>query len=127
MRAYVDSDILIWHLRGKPEALHFLNDIYHNDGFDLWIGAMQRGEIVFFMRDNEKQATMSLLSHFKCAPVDAKVIDVAAEIYRNYSKSTGVGINDAILSATVQVTGGKIFSLNTKHFPKDIVVSEKPW
>lgn len=127
MRAYIDSDILIWHLRGKTEAKNFLEQVYDAEEYDLWIGAMQRGEIVFFMKEEEKDATMSLLSHFKCAPVSAKVIDDAADIYKKYKLSSGIGINDAILCATVKETGGKIFSLNVKHFPKDIILSERPW
>ena len=30
MRAYVDSDILIAHLRGDPKALQFLNELQKN-------------------------------------------------------------------------------------------------
>jgi hypothetical protein len=42
MRAYIDSDILIWHLRGKPKARDFIRRIQKTDEFELWTGAMQR-------------------------------------------------------------------------------------
>jgi len=50
MRAYIDSDILIWHLRGNNKALRFLTKTNQNNQYELWTGAMQRAEIVFFKR-----------------------------------------------------------------------------
>ena len=55
MRAYIDSDILIWHLRGERNALDFLKKLRDVDQHELWIGAMQRAEVVFFMRKGECQ------------------------------------------------------------------------
>ena len=55
MRAYVDADILIWHLRGERKAMAFIKSLLHNSEYGLWIGAMQRAELVFFMRENEKE------------------------------------------------------------------------
>jgi hypothetical protein len=42
-------------------------------GIELWTGALQRAEVVFFMRPGEVSATMSLLSRFKTAPGHAGV------------------------------------------------------
>ncbi|MCK5852296.1 hypothetical protein KAH27_04625, partial [bacterium] len=77
MRAYIDSDVLIWHLRGNNKALNFLTKLNRNHQYEFWTGAMQRAEIIFFMRDNEKNSTLSFLSHFKTSPVSEKVIDKA--------------------------------------------------
>ena len=49
MRAYVDSDILIWHLRGEPKAARFLRSLAAAPVTELWGGALQRAEVVFFM------------------------------------------------------------------------------
>ena len=48
MRAYIDSDVLIWHLRGERKALNLLKRLRDKEKFNLWIGAMQRAEVVFF-------------------------------------------------------------------------------
>jgi len=48
MRVYIDSDVLIWHLKGERKARNFLSDIHSSDGYELWTGVMQRAEIVFF-------------------------------------------------------------------------------
>jgi PIN domain nuclease of toxin-antitoxin system len=40
MRAYIDSDVLIWHLRGNQKALMFLQRLHHSEENELWTGAM---------------------------------------------------------------------------------------
>ena len=127
MRAYIDSDVLIWHLRGDRKALKLIRKLRDEEKYELWIGAMQRAEIVFFMRPEEEQATELFLSQFKTASIDQVIIDLAAKFYRKWNPSHGIDINDAILAATVNSTGGKIYCLNIKHYPyKDIAV-QRAW
>ena len=127
MRAYIDSDILIWHLRGKRKALNFLRRLRDEDEYDLWTGVMQRAEVVFFMRPDEEEETLLFLSQFKTESVDQRSIDDAASLYRKWHPSHGIDINDAILAATVIQTGGRIFSLNKKHYPMPEVLAKKAW
>ncbi len=127
MKAFIDSDILIWHLRGERNALNLLKKLRDREKMELWIGAMQRAEVVFFMRLLEKEATLLFLSQFKTAPVDQVVIDKAGELYRRWNPSHGMDVNDAILAATVIQTGGKIYTLNTKHYPLPEIVVQRGW
>ena len=127
MRAYIDSDILIWHLRGERKALNFLRRLRDADEYELWTGAMQRAEVVFFMRPEEEEATLILLSQFKTAPVDQKIVDLAAALYRRWHPSRGIDINDALFAATAIQTGGRIFSLNKKHYPMPDLAVSKAW
>jgi predicted nucleic acid-binding protein len=127
MRAYIDADILIWHLRGKRKALNFLRRLRDGDEYELWTGAMQRAEVVFFMRPDEEESTMLFLSQFKTEYVDQSRIDKAASLYRKWHPSHGIDINDAILVATVMQTGGKIFCLNRKHYPIPEILVTKGW
>jgi predicted nucleic acid-binding protein len=127
MRAYVDSDVLIWHLRGERKALRFLQRLRASEENELWTGAMQRAEIVFFMKPEEETATLLLLSQLKTASVDQRIIDAAAALYRRWQPSHGLDINDAILAATVMQTGGQIFCLNTRHYPMPGLLVKKAW
>ncbi len=127
MRAYIDSDVLIWHLRGERKALNLIRRLRDKEKFELWIGALQRAEIVFFMFPKEIEETELFLSHFKTASVDQKTIDIAGALYRKWNPSHGTDINDAILAATVMQTGGKIYCLNTKHYPMADLVVERAW
>jgi predicted nucleic acid-binding protein len=127
MRVYIDSDILIWHLRGKDEAKHRLRNLIDDNEAELWIGATQRAEIVFFMRDTEKKDTMDFLSLFKTHPVDRAIIDQAGEFYRKWNPSHGLDPNDAILAATVALTGGRIITQNISHYPMPDIIIQKGW
>ena len=127
MRAYVDADILIWHLRGDRKALGFLRRLRDEEGYELWTGAMQRAEVVFFMRPEEEAPTLLFLSQFKTASVNQAIIDAAAVLYRKWRPIHGIDINDAILAATALQTGGQIFCLNKKHYPVPALVVRKAW
>jgi predicted nucleic acid-binding protein len=85
MEAYIDSDVLIWHLRGERKALNLLKRLHDKEKFELWTGAMQRAEVVFFMRPAEQEATLLFLSQFQTAPVDQQVIDKAGAFYRQWN------------------------------------------
>jgi len=127
MRAYVDSDILIWHLRGEPRASALLRSLAADPGNELWTGALQRAEVVFFMRPEEESATLSFLSRFKTEPVTQAIVDRAASFYRQWHPSHGIDVNDAILAATATATGGKIYTKNLKHYPMPDVAVLKGW
>ena len=127
MRAYIDSDILIWHLRGGRKALNLLKNLRDGGEYELWAGAMQRAEILFFMRPDEEEATLLFMSQFRTAPVDQTVVDFAGTLYHKWNPTHGIDINDAFLAATAMTTGGRIFSLNTKHYPMEDVLVTKAW
>ena len=127
MRTYIDSDILIWHLRGEPRATQFLRQMAADPSSELWIGAMQRAEIVFFMREEEVKATLALLAQFKTAPVTQAVVDQGSSIYRKWNPVCGIDINDAMLAATMLLNGGRIFTLNVKHYPMPDIPVARPW
>jgi hypothetical protein len=127
MKAYIDSDVLIWHLRGERKALNLLKKLLDDEQFDLWIGAMQRAEVVFFMRPAEESSTLLFLAQFQTASVDQQIIDKAGEFYRKWNPRSGTDVNDAILAATVLQTGGKIYTLNSKHYPMPEITVQRAW
>lgn len=127
MRAYIDSDVLIWHLRGRSEAADFLRDLRDRGEYELWTGALQRAEVVFFMRPAEVTATELFLSYFRTAEVDQSVVDRAGALYRRWHPSHGIDPNDALLAATAIATGGRIFTLNEKNFPMPELLMSRAW
>lgn len=127
MRAYIDSDVLIRHLRGEAKALKFLKSLRETGVYEFWTGAMQRAEVVFFMRPGEEEPTRLFLSQFKTAPVDQAIVDRAGELYRKWNPSHGTDADDALLAATALLHGGHLFSLNDKHYPMPEVAIKKAW
>jgi predicted nucleic acid-binding protein len=127
VKAFVDADILICHLRGENKAYRFLRGLLADPSVELWTGSMQRAEVLFFMRPAEEEQTMLLLSQIKTAPADQSVIDEAGRLYRKWNPSRGVDANDAILAATVLLNGGILYTQNKKHYPMKEVAVQKAW
>ena len=127
MRAYLDADVLIWHLRGEKKAQKLMARLIKSDHDQLYTGAMQRAEVVFFMRSPEETATYLFLSQIKTAPVDQAIVDLAGDLYRSWNPSHGIDANDALLAATSMQTGGVIYTLNTKHYPMPEANVQKAW
>ncbi len=127
MRVYVDSDILIWHLRGEQRAARLLRRLGRPPHAELWTGAMQRAEVVFFMRPDEEAATLSLLARFRTHAVTSAIVDRAGALYRRWHPTHGVDVNDALLAATVESSGGKIVTQNHRHYPMPGITVQKGW
>ena len=127
MKAYIDSDVLIWHLRGERKALNLLKRLRDKQQLELSTGVMQRAEVVFFMRPEEEPATLLFLAQFQTVPVDQQIIDQAGAFYRKWNPRCGTDVNDTILAATVLKTGGKIYTLNTRHYPMPEVPVQRAW
>ena len=127
MKVFIDSDILIWHLRGESKAKSLIKRLIQDDESELYIGAMQRAEIVFFMRKNEQTLTMDLLSLLKTHPVNQPIVDQAGRYFRKWHPSHGIDPNDAILGATVALYGGCIYTQNTSHYPMPDIIVHKGW
>ena len=126
MKTFVDSDVLIWHLRGERKAHALLREL-RGAGAELWTGALQRAEVVFFMRPAEEESTRLFLSLFQTAPVDQRIVDLAGALFRKWNPSHGLDIHDALLAATAMETGGRIVTLNLKHYPMPDVAVRKAW
>ncbi len=127
MRSYLDSDVLIGQLRGDPRAQAFLERLSAEGQEELWIGALQRIEIVFFMGPNEADDTEALLQRFHTDPVTEEIVDYAGMLYRQWYPSHGTGINDCVLAAMALLSGGKIYTRNLKHFPLPGLVVARAW
>lgn len=127
MKALIDADILIWHLRGERKAADYLRKLADDPDMEMWTGAMQRAEVLFFMRPHEEEKTLMLLSRIRTATVDQPVIDEAGRLFRKWNPSHGIDPNDAILAATALTSGGQIHTLNLKHYPMKDVVVIKAW
>jgi predicted nucleic acid-binding protein len=127
MRAYVDSDVLICQLCGDEKATEFLQELAADPDYELWIGALQRAEVAFFVREGDEDPTSLLLSQFKTATIDQRIVDSAAKLYRDWRPSHKLDMHDALLAATVMETGGTVFTLNKKRFPMPDIVVKQAW
>jgi hypothetical protein len=124
---YVDSDVLIAHLRGDKRSRAFLRRVAKQEAATLWVGAIQRAEVVFFMKPHEEPQTLAFLGRFRTEPLTQEIVDLGGILYRKWHPSHGIDVNDALLAATVTITGGQLYTLNAKHYPMPDLSVRRAW
>jgi predicted nucleic acid-binding protein len=67
--------------------------------------------------DAEQAALEDFVSLFRVIPVSAEIAKAGGLYRRDYGKSHGVGLADAILAATAEAEDAELKTLNRKHYP----------
>ena len=109
----IDTDILIDYLRDYQPAVEWLEALT----VDLKLSAINVAEIYSGMRESERPKIETLLECFTIIPLDAALAESGGLLRRDFGKSHGTGLADAIIAATVQKLGCSLATLNKKHFP----------
>lgn len=109
----LDTDIFIDFFRGHPPAIPYIKD--HR--MEILFSAISEGELLsgsICDDDKEKEKVFHLLSQFEKIAVDNPLIQVAADLRREY----GLELPDAIIAATALVTQSMLVTRNVKDFQK---------
>jgi predicted nucleic acid-binding protein len=70
------------------------------------------------VRDDEELIRMDdLLSIFRLIPVTPEIARAGGIFKRDYARSHGFGLADAIVAATAAVENAELKTLNVKHYP----------
>ena len=109
----VDTDILIDYLRGIPSAIQYLE----TSAADLSLSVVNVAELHAGVRDHEREAVNALLECFKIVPLDKEIAVRGGLLRRDFGKSHGIELADALIAATVESIGGTLATLNRKHYP----------
>jgi hypothetical protein len=118
----VDSDILIEVTRGRDQViLSRWEELSQSEDVilyspviaaELWTGA----------RPREHEALDQLFRALLCAPIDSQTGRKAGEYMRQYRKSHGVELGDALIAATAMLNQADLWTRNRKHYPmKELV------
>ena len=110
----VDIDILFDFLRGYSKALAFVNA----NSERIILSTIVVAELYAGVKGAAEQAVLDeFVSLFRIVPVNANVAKAGGLYKRDYAKSHGVGLADAILAATAETENAELKTLNTKHYP----------
>ena len=110
----LDTDVLVDFFRGYSEAAAFVNT--HHDRIIL--SSIVVAELYAGVKgDREQAALQDFISLFHVVPVDTEIGKTGGLYRRDYGKSHGVGLADAILAATAVAENAELKTLNTKHYP----------
>jgi predicted nucleic acid-binding protein len=111
----VDTDVLIWHLRGLPAAREWLRSARRSG--PLAVSAISVAELTGGMRSAERREVWALLSALPTEPVTDAVARRAGELLRTYRRSHSIATSDALSAATALERGLELATLNVRHFP----------
>jgi predicted nucleic acid-binding protein len=110
----LDTDVLIDFFRGYIKAVDFIKK--NNDRIIL--SSIVVAELFAGVKDIKEQAVLEgFVSLFKVVPVDAEIAKAGGLYKRDYGKSHGIGLADAILAATADAENAELKTLNTRHYP----------
>jgi predicted nucleic acid-binding protein len=110
----LDTDILVDFFRGHSKAVAFVNA----HSAEIILSSIVVAELYAGVKgDAEQSALDNFVSIFRVIPVGTEIAKAGGLYKRDYGKSHGVGLADAILVASAEAENAKLKTLNTKHYP----------
>lgn len=132
MAYLIDSDVLIWHLRGHEPTVQLLRALAQRSREEeaaspLGCSVISVFEVRVGMRPEEKASTEKFLSALERYPVGDVIAQRAADYYRAFAKQgITLHIADLIIAATAAEYGLTLVSYNREHFPMEDIQVYKP-
>ena len=112
----LDTNVLIFALRGHPVALRLLNEL--NQRGSLFISVATRVEILAGMHSHEEQRTLNFLQTLTSLPITVPVSDKAGRwIYAYTRQGIQLSFPDVLIAATAWHHKLALATTNPKHFP----------
>ena len=110
----LDTDILVDFLRGHTKAVAFVN----THSARIILSSIVVAELYAGVKGDAEQAALDdFVSLFRVVPISAEIAKIGGLYKRDYGKSHGVGLADAILAATAETEDAELKILNSKHYP----------
>jgi predicted nucleic acid-binding protein len=110
----VDSDVWIDYLRGHPLAVNFVATLPDH----VFCSSITVAELHVGVREgHERKALQQLLATLEITPISAEVAAAGGLLRRDWGRSHGVGLNDALIAACALEHRLRLATLNAKHYP----------
>jgi len=115
-RFLLDSDVIIWHLRGRHEATEMIRKLQN---FSLpGCSAVSVFEVQMGVKRGEEEATLRFLKALKIFDINWEVADRSAQLVREYkSKGQTLGVAEALIAGTCLYHDFTLVTYNRKHYP----------
>jgi predicted nucleic acid-binding protein len=110
----VDTDVLIWHLRGYPNATRRLDELGA-----LTLSAISWLEVLQGMRNKAELVAVKKMLDKRAAtllPVTEAITRRATELMESLTLSHGLQMGDALIAATALKHQLPVLTANVKHF-----------
>ncbi len=110
----VDTDVLIDFLRGYNKAISFIEKF----SSQIILSPIVVAELYAGVKGAEELSILdNFVSQFRVIPITSEIAKVGGLYKRDFRKSHGVGLADAILAATAEKEKAELKTLNVKHYP----------
>jgi predicted nucleic acid-binding protein len=110
----LDTDVLIDFLRDYNKAVDFVMANSHK----IILSSIVVAELYAGVKGAAEHAALdNFVSLFSVIPVTSEIAKAGGLYKRDYGKSHGVGIADAIIAATCESENAALKTLNVKHYP----------
>ena len=114
----LDSDIVIWILRGDEPIVQFYNQLVELTGLEPAISVITVYEVMAGVRPHEVQKTREFLNKLRRLEVTEEIAEKAAEYFREFkAKGRTLLIADLLIAATAFCHDLRLVTLNRKDFP----------
>lgn len=115
-RFLLDSDVIIWHLRGRKEVTEMLRDL-QRVGLPA-CSALSVLEVQLGVKKGEEEKTDRFLRSLRIFDINMEIANKAAQLIREYkAKGITLDLSDAIIASTCIVHDLTLVTYNTKHYP----------
>ena len=112
----LDSDVLIWFLRGNQNAVALVNQLARSA--PPAYSALSLLEIMSWVKPREEAPTQEFLQSLQLHPLDEAAALLAAQYTRDYrAKGRTLTLFDAAIAATCVVNDLVLVTYNVKDFP----------
>ncbi len=109
-----DTDVLVDFLRGNENAISFIDEFSPH----IILSPIVIAELYAGVKGtNELTVLDNFVSLFRVVPIDSEIAKAGGVYRRDFGKSHGVGLADAILAATADKVNAEFKTLNVKHYP----------
>jgi len=110
----LDTDILVDFFRGYGKAVIFVNV----NSSRIILSSIVIAELYAGVKgESELTVLENFVSLFRILPVTSEIAKTGGLYKRDYGKSHGVGLADAIIAATCDAENVELKTLNIKHYP----------
>ena len=117
MTVLVDSDIVIEVCRERDNAiLSQWRELEKSDSAILY-SPVTSTELWAGVRPGEHEALTNFFRTLVCVPIDYETGRQAGDYLRQYRKSHGVQITDALIAAAAVMNRAELWTRNRKHYP----------
>lgn len=115
-KCLLDTDVIIDCLRGVPQAIKYIGSVLQDS--ICCVSVITVAELFAGVREGKERTILEeLIREFEVAALNENIAQKGGLYRRDYGKSHGVELSDAIIAATADVLGIQLVTLNKKHYP----------